>query len=139
MEYFIDGLIKKTKKKEIEWKPLGMMVDYNTFERELKDIHSIQSESLLEHINNRASYFFSYKEGYIVLCSVSIKDKIAGTKYDKLFLLTKICPVLSLDASGNYPYFQPKLETLKLIIEDNLYIRYSFPDVLYNFWNEVLK
>lgn len=139
IENFIDGLIKKTKEKKIEWKPLNMLVNHDIFEKELMEIASIPSELFIEHINYRFSYFFLHKEGYIVLCSVSIKNKHTNTQHNELLLLTKICPTLALDSSGNYPPIQTKLETLKLIIEDSIYAQYAFPDTLYNFWNDILK
>jgi hypothetical protein len=139
IENFVDGLIKKTKEKKIEWKPLNMLVDYDIFEKELMEITSIQSDLLVEHINYRFSYFFPHKEGYIVLCSVSMKNKYTNTQHNELLLLTKICPTLSLDSSGNHPLIQTELETLKLIIENGIYAQYDFPDTLYNFWADILK
>lgn len=139
IENFVDGLIKKTKEKKIEWKPLNMLVDHDIFEKELMEITSIPSDLFIEHINYRFSYFFPHKEGYIVLCSVSMKNKYTNTQHNELLLLTKICPALSLDNSGNYPPIQTELETLKLIIENGIYAQYAFPDTLYSFWADILK
>ena len=59
---------------------------------------------------------------------------------DTIDLMVKINTVLPIeDLSTFNEEAQDLLERLKLLIEYNLESRYSYPDVLYDFFDQVLK
>lgn len=137
MDAFINSLIQKTEKRELKWEPLTMYSNYDLLEREVKEILSHEINPF-KNIFLGSSYFLKHGNGYLFLCNISLLQKETSIPYDEIFLFTKISPCLPLDGSAHFSGFQPKLETLKLVIEQSIESNYQFPDDLYKFWEEII-
>lgn len=136
---FIEGLIQKTKKKELEWEPFSAFDEKYEIIRELENGRA-NFDYGINSIRKSKSYFLKSGEGYVFLFEIYHGDpNVTSPSMDSIGLMVKINSTLPLDDVSNYgEEEQEALERLKLLIEYNLERKYEYPDVLYDFFNQVL-
>lgn len=140
VKFFIDGLIKKTKKKELEWLPFSMFEEKREIIIELKNGRG-GFDYGVNTIRESSSYFLQSGEGFVFLFEIYHGDPdVTSPMMDTIGLMVKINSILPLNnLSKYYQEEQEALESLKLIIEKNLEDKYCYPDVLYDFMKKVIN
>lgn len=140
VESFIDGLIKKTKEGKLDWKP------FSTFKEKREIIVELENgrggfDYGMNSIRPSKSYFLQSGDGFVFLFEIYHGDpEVTSPAMDTIGLMVKINSVLPLDNLSRFgEEEQEALENLKLLIENYLEEKWSYPDVLYNFMNNVLK
>lgn len=137
---FIKGLIEKTKSRELEWETFSMFPEKKELIKELESGRA-SFDCYMNSIRESKSYFLKSGEGHVFLFEIYHGDPDATSpSMDTIDLMVKINTVLPIeDLSTFNEEAQDLLERLKLLIEYNLESRYSYPDVLYDFFDQVLK
>lgn len=139
VEMFRKGLVEETKDGKLEWKPLVLLKDWISIERELeRDDTIIDFES--NSISLSKSYYLQSGEGYVFVFEIIHGDPdVTSPEMNSMALMVKINEMLSID---NLTYFeeeeQEDLKTLQILIENYYDEKYSYPDILYNFFNQVI-
>lgn len=134
---FVEGLIDKTRRKELIWKPLALFENKNELYNELKNTSiDLGMNTIREHY----SYYLESGEGFVFLFDICHgDDEICSPELDAIRLMVKINRYLTIDdLSINGEEEQGQLEVLKLLIESGIEEKYSYPDVLYKFMDQVL-
>lgn len=137
---FIEGLIEKTKKKELEWKPFSLCPIKTEIHIELENGRA-NFDYGMNSIRESKSYFLESGEGYVFLFEIYHGDPdVSSPTMDSVSLMVKINNILPLNDISNYSeQEQELLERLKLLIEYNIAEKYTYPDVMYEFFKQVLK
>lgn len=140
VEGFIQGLIEKTKKKELEWKPFSTLQEKAEIIKELENGRA-SFDYGMNSIRENKSYFLKAGDGYVFLFEIYHGDpKVTSPLMDTIDLMVKINSILPLEDLATFSEeSQELLERLNLLIEHNLEGQYNYPDVLYDFFNQVLK
>lgn len=140
IESFIDGLIEKTREKKLDWLPFSMFKDKREIIVELENGRG-GFDYGINSIRESKSYFLQAGDGFVFLFEIYHGDpEITSPAMDTIGLMVKINSVLPLDNLSCYnEEEQDKLESLKLLVENYLEDKYCYPDVLYDFMNNLLK
>lgn len=140
VESFIDSLIKKTGEKKLEWYPFTTFSEKREINIELENGRG-GFDYGVNSIRESQSYFLQSGDGYVFLFEIYHGDpEVTSPAMDTIGLMVKINSVLPLDSLSNYSEEeQEKLESLKLLIENNLEEKYTYPDVLYEFMHKVVE
>ena len=140
VEGFIEGLIKKTREGKLDWQP------FSSFGKKKEIIDELENgrggfDYCMNSIRESKSYFLRSKEGFVFLFAIYHGDpEIASPVDDTIGLMVKINDVLPLESLlGWTGTMQDELERLKLLIENYLEQKYSYPDALYDFMNQVIS
>lgn len=134
---FINGLIKKTRNKELEWIPFSLCSVKHEIYRELENGRA-NFDYCVNAIRESKSYFLKSGEGYVFLFEIYHgAPEVTSPAMDSVSLMVKINDILPLEDISNYSE-EELLERLKLLIEHNLAEKYSYPDVMYDFFEQVL-
>lgn len=139
VKHFIEGLVEKTKLRKLEWQPFSGFKDKREIIAELEygrggfdyGVNSIRESN---------SYFLQSGDGYVFLFEIYHGDPdVTSPSMDTIGLMVKVNSVLPLDNLSRYgEEEQELLESLKLLVENYLEEKYCYPDVLYNFLNQVV-
>lgn len=140
VESFIDGLIEKTKAGRLDWSPFSTFAEKREILIELENGRG-GFDYKKNSIRESKSYFLKSGNGFIFLFEIYHGDsETTSPAMDTLGLMVKINSVLPLD---NLSYFgedeQEALESLKLLVENYLENKYHYPEVLYDFMDNVIK
>ena len=140
VEFFIEGLIKKTKEKKLDWQPFSAFKGKRDIIVELENGRGTFDYGV-NAIRESNSYFLESGDGFVFLFEIYHGDpEVTSPAMDTIGLMVKINSVLPLDdLTYNNEEEQEALEKLKLLIENYLEEKYCYPDVLYNFMHQVLK
>lgn len=141
VEGFVDGLIEKTKKGKLEWKPFSAFKEKREIFRELENGRG-NFDYGVNSIRESASYFLQSGEGYVFLFVIYHGDpSVTSPAMDTLGLMVKINNILPLDDLSNYcgEEEQEWLQSLKQLVENYLEEKYSYPEVLYQFMHGVIS
>lgn len=136
---FIDGLLEKTKCGTLDWRPFSNFPNRKNIIEEL-----INGQGGFDYgvnsIRENKSFYLQSGEGYVFLFDIYHGDpEVTSPSLDTIGLMVKINDVLPLDNIADYDMMQESLVELKLLIESYLEEKYCYPDVLYNFMNQVLR
>ncbi|WP_321024795.1 hypothetical protein [Eisenbergiella porci] len=139
VENFIDGLIKKTKEDNLEWKPFRVCSIRKEVIQELENGRG-NIDFVMNSIREGASYFLKSGEGYVFLFEIYHGDPdVTSPDMDTLGLMVKINDTLPLENLSEFNHEeQENLEILRMNIEHVLEEKYSYPDALYKFMADVL-
>ena len=137
---FINGLIEKTKNKKLDWKPFSVCAEKKEIIMELENGRG-EFDYNVNSIRESKSYFLQSGEGKVFLFEIYHGDPdVTSPAMDTIGLMIKINSVLPLENLSTYLVNeQEMLERLKLLIEKYFEDKYCYPDVLYNFFNQVLN
>lgn len=136
---FINGLIEKTKSGKLEWIPFSNCPNKQEIIEQLENGRG-GFDYNTNSIRESKSYYLKSGEGYVFLFEIYHGDPdVTSPSMDTIGLMVKINSVLPLDNITDYDAMQELLEELKLLVENYLEEKYCYPDVLYNFMNQVLK
>lgn len=140
IEYFIEGLIKKTRSRKLEWQPFSVFKDKREIIAELEYGRGCFDYGL-NSIRESKSYFLQSGDGFVFLFEIYHGDPdVTSPSMDTIGLMVKINSFLPLDNLAKYgKEDQELLESLKLLVENYLEEKYCYPDVLSNFLNQVLR
>lgn len=139
MQGFIEGLIRKTREGQLNWKSFSSLKNKREILDELENGRG-GFDYLMNSVRESKSYYFHSGEGMVFLFAIYHGDpQTASPVDDTLGLMVKINSVLPLDnLSGYSEFMQEELERLKLLIEHYLEEKYSYPDVLYEFMHQII-
>ena len=129
MEDLIKYLIEKTKKCELEWKPIVLIPDFAVFTQEYNSLVQPSIISSSVQLITASSYFLSQGSGYLALCT-SLITNTQNVPQEQTSLFTKVNSYLPLSNDGNFPAFAKDFEVLKLLIQNNIAHKYPMPDTL---------
>lgn len=137
---FIEGLIEKTKDKELEWRPFSLCPVKSEIYIELENGRA-NFDYGMNSIRESKSYFLGAREGYVFLFEIYHGDSaVTSPAMDSVSLMVKINNILPLNDISNYSVQEQELlERLKLLIEHNIAEKYTYPDVIYDFFKQVLE
>lgn len=136
---FIEGLIEKTKSEKLDWIPFLNFSNRKEIIDELENGRG-EFDYRVNSIRESKSYYLKSGEGYVFLFEIyNVDPDVTTHSMDTIGLMVKINSVLPLDNIANYDTMQEMLEELKLLVESYLEEKYCYPDVLYNFMNQVLN
>ena len=137
---FIEGLVEKTREKKLNWMPFPSCKEKYEIYRELENGRDNFDYSV-NSIRESKSYFLKVEDGFVFLFEIYHGDPdMTSPAMDSLSLMIKINTVLPLEDVSKYSgEEQELLERLKILIEHNLAEKYSYPDVVYEFFEKVLK
>ena len=140
VESFRESLIEKTKKGALDWKPLTVLKGWNNIEEELYN-ENIPVDFNVNSIRVSNSFYLQSGDGYIFLFEIYHGDpEVTSPEMDTIALMAKINKALPID---NLTYFveeeQEQLRTLQVLVENYFEEKYAYPDVLYNFFSQVIN
>lgn len=140
VDSFRKALIEITKRGELEWKPLSSFKDWGSIEAELHN-RNIPVDYAVNTIRVSNSFYIQSGEGYVFLFEIYHGDPIVTSpEMDSIALMVKINSILPID---DLTYFveeeQEQLRTLQLLIENYYDEKFSYPDVLYEFFSQVIS
>lgn len=137
---FVEGLISKTREGKLDWQLFSSFPNKKEVFDEL-EIGRGGFDYLVNSIRESKSYFLQSGDGFLFFLAVYHGDpEIASPMDDTMVLMMKINSVLPLESLLDYTEsMEEKLERLRLLIENHLEQKYSYPDVLYNFMNQILS
>lgn len=136
---FIEGLIRKTDRGELQWELFTTCRIKNEIISEIRNGRA-DFDPNVNSIRENSSYYLEYDGGYVFLFSVYHGDAdVTSPEFDTESIMVKINDVLPLmDLSSYYEDEQKKLSQLRLIVENYLETRYPLPDTLYDFMNKIV-
>ena len=140
VDSFRRGLIDNTRKGVIDWKPLSLFKDWDIVEAELHN-RNIPVDFRVNSIRVSNSFYIQSGEGYVFLLEIYHGDpSVTSPEMDSIALMAKINNALPVD---DLTYFseeeQEQLRTLQLLVENYYDEKYSYPDVLCDFFSQVLN
>ena len=138
IESFIDELLRKTERNELDWRPIVALKEWNS--RVWMDEYIRQGFSK-DSIHISKSFFLQSGEGYVFLIDI-LRGNTAETSAteDIVTLMVKINDVLPVDDLSEYVIFeQDKLRSLQIVIEKYFKQKFTYPDVLYRFFDQVVS
>ena len=140
IDFFIKGLIEKTKLRKLEWQPFSVLKDKREIFAELEYGRG-GFDYGVNSIRESKSYFLQSGDGFVFLFEIYHGDPdVTSPSMDTIGLMVKINSFLPLDNLSRYgEEEQEMLESLKLLIENYLEEKYCYPDALYNFLDQVLR
>lgn len=140
VEGFVKGLIEKTKAGKLDWRPFSIYKNKREIIEELENGRG-GFDYLTNSIKESNCYFLQSGEGFVFLFDIYHGDpQIRSNVDDTIGIMIKINNVLPLDSLLEYTStMQEEMEKLKLLIENYIESKYCYPDVLYNFMQEVLR
>jgi len=137
---FIEGLIEKTKKQQLEWKPLFSLPIWDEIKQELEtEDHSIDFGFNSIRVSN--SYYLKSGNGYIFLFEIYHGlPEITSPEMDTVALMVKINNYLPIENLTTFTEDeQEQLRTLQILIANNVDKDYSYQNLLDSFLADVLK
>lgn len=136
---FVEGLISKTREGKLDWQAFSSFSNKREIFDEL-EMGRGGFDYLVNSIRESKSYFLQSGDGILFLFAVYHGDpEMASPVDDTMVLMMKINNVLPLESLLDYTEsMEEKLERLRLLIENYLEQKYSYPDVLYQFMDQIL-
>lgn len=140
VEGFVEGLISKTKKNELDWKPLSLLDKWHSIEGELED-ERISIDFLVNSVRVSKSYYLQSGEGYVFLFEIYHGNpEVTSPEMDTMALMVKINDALLIDDLSSYSEEeQENLRTLQILVEAYYDQKYCYPDILYDFFRQVIN
>ena len=140
IQSFIEGLIEKTKEGELDWRPLSLNKYWKDIESELEN-EKVAIDFGVNSIRISNSYYLKSGEGFVFLFEIFHGNpEVTSPEFDTVALMVKINDALTIDNLTNFSeYEQEQLRTLQLLIADYYSTKYSYPDVLYRFFSQVIE
>lgn len=140
VEAFREKLIEKTKEEVLEWKPLTSFKDWEIIEAELYN-ENISIDFNVNSIRVSNSFYLQSGNGYVFLFEIYHGDpEVTSPEMDIIALMVKINKALPIN---DLTYFekeeQEQLRTLQVLVENYFEEKYAYPDVLYNFFSQVIN
>lgn len=136
---FVEGLISKTREGKLDWQAFSSFSNKREIFDEL-EMGRGGFDYLVNSIRESKSYFLQSGDGVLFLFDVYHGDpEIASPVDDTMVLMMKINNVLPLESLLDYTEsMEEDLERLRLLIENYLEQKYSYPDVLYQFMDQII-
>ena len=140
VENFVEGLIEKTRKGKLDWKPFLSLKNRRDILEELENGRG-DFDYMTNSIKESTSYFLQSGEGFVFLFEIYHGDpQMPSSLNSTIGLMVKINSVLPLNSLLSYTEsMQEEMEKLKLLVENYIEEKYCYPDVLYDFMHKVLK
>lgn len=140
VDSFRKSLIEKTKEGKLDWKPLTLFKGWDNIEEELYN-ENIPVDFNVNSIRVSNSFYLQSGDGYVFLFEIYHGDpEVTSPEMDTIALMAKINRALPID---NLTYFveeeQEQLRTLQVLVENYFEEKYAYPDVLYNFFSQVIN
>lgn len=137
---FIEGLIEKTRDRKLEWKCFSVFGEKCEIYKEFKEnINELDDNEIC--IKEYSSYFLESGEGYVFLLEIYHKLQNASVSTKKsLALLIKVNSILPMEDLTQYADMeQGILRQLQGLIEVGIKEKYSYPDIIYDFFRQILN
>lgn len=136
---FVEGLISKTREGKLEWQ------EFSSFSNKREIFNELEMgrggfDYLVNSIRESKSYFLQSGDGVLFLFAVYHgNQEIVSPVDDTMVLMMKINNVLPLESLLEYTEaVEEELERLRLLIENYLEQKYRYPDVVYQFMEQIL-
>ncbi len=141
VEGFIEGLIDKTTQGLLNWKNLTVFPSWDQIDQELRREDFPVDFENMNTVRMQNSYFLQSGNGYVFLFEIFHGNpEVTSPEMDSVALVVKINDALAVDCLSNFnEEEQARLRTLQLSIENYLEEKYTYPDVLYKFFDQVLS
>lgn len=135
---FIKSLISITQEGGLNWLPFSMLTSKKTLLEEISSIRNNNRERYIDSIDVDRSYYLKRGQGFTLLLT---KRSDVNAFDNSVTLFIKINPIIPvIDLSGYYTKENEdkKLKKLRIVVEQYLEQKYSMPDALYKYMEEVM-
>lgn len=139
IEIFINGLINETRRKNLKWKRVSKIKEWEKLKKEIESAKEVDLKDYF--IDASKSYCITQNEGYVMVLNIRYGNApVFSPALDKDVLVIKInedfLPQnLSLyDVDG----YKDLLKELVDVIERQINVEHLMPDCMYEFFRHVL-
>ena len=138
VDSFIKSLISITQEGGLNWLPFSMLTSKETLFEEISSTRNNNREIYIDSIDVDRSYYLKRGQGVTLLLTKRSDVNVFDNSVTLFIKINPIIPVIDLSGYDTKEDEDKKLKKLRIVVEQYLEQKYSMPDALYKYMEEVL-